>query len=194
MSRLRRVKAGSPKAVRRGEDEEDLVKWFDNLNINNNHPQEIQPPAMDGELLPYQKNGLAWLKVVEGGPSKGGILADEAGLGKTAQIIALILATRLENLERKPNLVICPVSVLDHWEDELIKWVKGQHRLKVCVHHDKNKPSYEAMKSYDVVLTTYDIIARHGANLPFTGTDCSWHRLLCGHQTKPAQTNFKPFS
>lgn len=42
--------------------------------------------------MPYQKEGLAWMRSRETTKLHGGILADEQGLGKTLQTIGLILA------------------------------------------------------------------------------------------------------
>merc|ERR1719382_1831340 len=52
-------------------------------------PAEISVP-----MLPFQKEGLAWMCHQEGPESsvKGGILADEMGMGKTIQAISLMLA------------------------------------------------------------------------------------------------------
>ena len=45
-------------------------------------------------MLPYQKEGLGWLCAQEEGKVRGGILADEMGMGKTLQTIALMIAHR----------------------------------------------------------------------------------------------------
>lgn len=37
-------------------------------------------------LLPYQRQFLGWAVAAEQGPVKGGILADEMGMGKTIQV------------------------------------------------------------------------------------------------------------
>uniref|UniRef100_A0A914DG96 SNF2 N-terminal domain-containing protein n=1 Tax=Acrobeloides nanus TaxID=290746 RepID=A0A914DG96_9BILA len=48
----------------------------------------------------------------------GGILADEMGLGKTCQ--GIIALTILSSQGKGPSIVICPLSVLEHWENELL--------------------------------------------------------------------------
>lgn len=44
------------------------------------------PPELLMELLPYQKEFLGWAVAQEQGSIKGGILADEMGMGKTIQV------------------------------------------------------------------------------------------------------------
>jgi len=45
--------------------------------------EDPQPPGLALELLPFQREGLHWMRVQEKGIYKGGILADEMGMGKT---------------------------------------------------------------------------------------------------------------
>ena len=51
-----------------------------------------------------------------------GILADEMGLGKTLQTVSVLGVTTLDLLDRKPHLVIVPLSVLGNWQREFAKW------------------------------------------------------------------------
>ena len=45
---------------------------------------------------------------------QGGILADEMGMGKTIQMISLLLSNR----QNKPNLIIAPTVAILQWESE----------------------------------------------------------------------------
>lgn len=50
---------------------------------------QMEPPAeMLMSLLPFQKEFLAWAVAQEQGEVRGGILADEMGMGKTIQVCA----------------------------------------------------------------------------------------------------------
>ena len=51
------------------------------------------PPELLMTLLPYQKEFLAWAVKQEQGDIKGGILADEMGMGKTIQVQSTYLNT-----------------------------------------------------------------------------------------------------
>ncbi|KAL4982726.1 P-loop containing nucleoside triphosphate hydrolase protein [Aspergillus falconensis] len=79
------------------------------------------------DLKPYQVTGMIWMRDQERGPIKGGILADDCGLGKTRQGCGLVWArtrTRESSDARfKPTLVVAPGGVLPVWIRELrITW------------------------------------------------------------------------
>jgi hypothetical protein len=57
-------------------------------------PKAKLPPGLQGQLLPFQAQGLGWMAAQEKSEFKGGILADEMGLGKTIQTIALLLEAK----------------------------------------------------------------------------------------------------
>jgi SWI/SNF-related matrix-associated actin-dependent regulator 1 of chromatin subfamily A len=82
------------------------------------------------ELFAYQKHGAAWLAQIG-----RGLLADEPGLGKTAQAIA----AADEHMDSKLDmgLVVCPASVVANWEREIrlfAPWLAAQFTV---VSYDK---------------------------------------------------------
>ena len=61
------------------------------------HPVEMQPPAGRGFVTPlrhYQKQSLAFMVETERNHRRGGFLADEVGMGKSAVVLALVAANR----------------------------------------------------------------------------------------------------
>jgi DNA repair protein RAD16 len=48
-----------------------------------NPTRAIQPDGLSLKLLPFQLEGLDWMRKQEASEWKGGILADEMGMGKT---------------------------------------------------------------------------------------------------------------
>ncbi|KAI8319070.1 hypothetical protein GQ54DRAFT_265935 [Martensiomyces pterosporus] len=123
-------------------------------------PQMIdQPPELRMKLLPFQREGVWWMARQEGTFFHGGILADEMGMGKTLQTIALMLVNR-----GKPTLVICPTVALLQWKSEIeaatdalsVFLFYGNERKKIVDEHGCVDNS--EFDKYDVVLTTYAVL------------------------------------
>ena len=91
-------------------------------------------PAFVGELRPYQRRGLAWLRFLDR-LGLGGCLADDMGLGKTATTLAHLLD------RPGPHLVICPLSVVHNWEAEAARFAPA---LRVVVHHGAERAERRA--------------------------------------------------
>ncbi|KAI9178163.1 hypothetical protein LWI28_023450 [Acer negundo] len=185
-----RRKKGRGKRKRKGDPpllweiwEDENEKWIDEhlmddvgLDQQNgtiaetaDEPQDLMMP-----LLRYQKEWLAWALKQEGSEIKGGILADEMGMGKTIQAIALVLAKReIYRTIGEPNepsssstgmpgiittLVICPVAAVTQWVNEINRFTsKGS--MKVLVYHGSNREkSNKQFSENDFVITTYSTI------------------------------------
>lgn len=138
--------------------------------------KESQPTRMIVKLLPFQLEGLRWMKrQEESADYHGGILADvsllnltsqEMGMGKTIQMISLIVSS----LDlTKPNLILCPAVALMQWKSELEKrTIPGL--LNVLLHHGSNRATKVAeLEGFHVVLTTYAIL-EHGFRKQTYGT------------------------
>ena len=64
---------------------EDIKALVENIRPDEDLPPEMRegsPPALKVLLMAHQKLGLGWLKKQEEGSNRGGILADDMGLGK----------------------------------------------------------------------------------------------------------------
>ncbi|KAH9457613.1 hypothetical protein Pst134EB_009928 [Puccinia striiformis f. sp. tritici] len=82
-----------------------------------------QPKSIKGQLKSYQITGLSFLVHLHANGING-ILGDEMGLGKTLQTLALLVYLKEETSVRcqLPHLILCPLSVLSSWINEIKRW------------------------------------------------------------------------
>ncbi len=127
--------------------------------------QVAVPAGLQATLRHYQRDGLDWLTWVEENGT-GGVLADDMGLGKTVQVLARVAADHAG-----PTLVVCPLTLVDTWRRQAEQFTPG---LRVAVHHGAEREDVaELAGRYDLVLTTYGLLARDEA-LRSVG----WHRVV----------------
>jgi len=116
--------------------------------------EPMEPPkGMLLELLPFQKEALGWLSRQEKSEFRGGILADEMGMGKTIETVSVILKNK--PVKNKPvkklwddcrtvpaeglvlsraTLVIAPVAAMLQWQTEIDKYCeKGSLKVLPAV-------------------------------------------------------------
>ena len=113
------------------------------------------PEGLMADLYPYQETGFQWLsRIADEG--LGCILADQMGLGKTLQVIALFL--REAKLRDAPSLVIAPATLLENWRRELAKFAPS---LSVLLHHGRERTGFpKNLQKFDVVIVSYDTAMR----------------------------------
>lgn len=114
---------------------------------------------------------------------KGGILAEEMGLGKTVEVIALMClhksdpSQRATGPERLPQssatLIITPPAILQQWKSELQTLAPSLNvliyeGLRVEAGKSNNTELLSKCMTHDVVLTTYNVLAKeiHYAETP----------------------------
>ncbi|UCE61564.1 MAG: DEAD/DEAH box helicase [Phycisphaerales bacterium] len=142
-------------------------------SIDETIEQTAQPDRFAGELRPYQRQGLSWLRFL----SKHGLgacLADDMGLGKTIQMIALWLNEREEGDAPGPTLLVVPMSLVGNWQREIARFAPS---LSVMVHHGLERLTGDAFvdeaADHDVVISTYGLAHRDLEHL----AKVQWHRI-----------------
>lgn len=99
---------------------------------------------------PYQWEGIKFLVETD-----GALLGDDMGTGKTVQSI---LAMRLlfQRGDVKSALIVCPLSVLPHWDREMEGW--GPNLQVTVVRGTKEHREYCWQYTTHVWITTYDTL------------------------------------
>ena len=109
--------------------------------------------GLKSELRLYQQTGLHWLWFLYR-HGLSGLLCDDMGLGKTHQAMALIAgAMNLPTTEKRNYLVVCPTSVIYHWQDKLETFLP---HLSVQTFHGVKRSL--SMHTGGLILTSYGIL------------------------------------
>ena len=117
------------------------------------------PEDFAGQLRPYQQLGYSWLAFLRNW-GLGACLADDMGLGKTVQTLAALQLDRQQGNGR-PNLLVCPTSVINNWQREAARFTPD---LPVLLHHGPNRHRGDAFRSQadgqHLVVTSYGTMHR----------------------------------
>ncbi|MCW5966374.1 MAG: DEAD/DEAH box helicase [Bryobacterales bacterium] len=112
-----------------------------------------QPLGFKGKLRQYQLEGLGWIEFLRD-YGFGGILADDMGVGKTAQVLAALEQRRTG--KHGTSLVVAPRSLLFNWRQEAERFTP---KLKVLEHSGLAR-DFNLIDRHDLVLTTYGTLQR----------------------------------
>lgn len=74
----------------------------------------------DSDLFPHQRAGVEFLST-----ARRALLADEPGLGKTAQAIRALKRLQDRGEQVFPALIVCPNTLKSNWQREFDKWWPG---------------------------------------------------------------------
>ena len=120
-------------------------------------PEDVPcPGGLTSPLRRYQETGMKWAYYLFRN-GLGGLLCDDMGLGKTHQVMALILLILEKEAVQAPFLVVCPTTVLSHWEQKLRIHAPG---LQTVVYHGQERSLGKDLDSQSVILTSYGLLWR----------------------------------
>lgn len=118
------------------------------------HLEAFSLSGLKSTLRPYQEKGVLWLNsIYHFGLSC--LLCDDMGLGKTHQAMGLFASIMNDKAAQKPLfLVVCPTSVLYHWQEKLEAFMP---QIKILVFHGTKRRELFG-QDYDLLLTSYGIL------------------------------------
>jgi superfamily II DNA or RNA helicase len=160
--RFRRNQAGLLDALLTAQPDVRVDEVFERVRRGLSRFQGVraaaQPEGFAGQLRDYQREGVGWMEFLrEFG--FGGCLADDMGVGKTAQVLAVLESRRAEG--KGPSLVVAPKSLMFNWQTEAAHFTP---RLRVLEHTGLARDA-ELIASYDLVLSTYGTLVRDAPEL-----------------------------
>jgi hypothetical protein len=107
-------------------------------------------------LRPYQTVGAEWIWFLYENRF-GGLLCDDMGLGKTHQVMAFMLALQEYAFVEDPFMVICPTTVLSHWNEKIKEYAPS---LKATIYYGGDRNLAETYKQGSLLVTSYGILLR----------------------------------
>ncbi len=126
-----------------------------------------QPAGFRGQLRDYQREGLAWMHFLRQF-SFGGCLADDMGVGKTAQVLALLETRRelrVKGEVKAPSLVVVPKSLIFNWKQEVERFTP-QIRVLDYTGIARNVARKKGdFSDCDLILTTYGTLRKDVVHL-----------------------------
>lgn len=138
----------------------DQLRSFDGVK------PATQPRGFRGVLRDYQCAGLGWMDFLRRF-GLGGCLADDMGVGKTAQVLALLEKRRAERAKAgsdsgpRTSLVVVPRSLVFNWLEEAARFTP---KLAILDASGAGR-DFEAFGAHDIVLVTYGTLRRDAARL-----------------------------
>ncbi|KIX10039.1 uncharacterized protein Z518_01120 [Rhinocladiella mackenziei CBS 650.93] len=146
--------------------------------INTTEPYVHLHPHIAQRVKPHQLNGIQfmWREIIEDPKHQGCILAHTMGLGKTMQVISLLVTISLCNQSDDPDirkqipaylresktLILCPASLVENWFDELLMWTPHQAVLGHI--HKFDSPDKSIIRDWSknggILLISYDRFRR----------------------------------
>jgi SNF2 family DNA or RNA helicase len=137
------------------------------------HPEFSLSEKAYQTLLPYQREGVAWLCDLHM-RAQGGILGDDMGLGKTCQTITFVNAAFQCSLVKRV-LIVAPVSVLNVWTTEFAKFGKDVlsrvHSFYGTNVRERNRNLDHVSVHGGVCFTSYGLCANNAERLSQTKWD-----------------------
>ena len=152
------------------------------------------------DLFPYQKAGVEYLVTM-----RRAIIADEPGLGKTAQSLRAIRTAYMRGAEVLPLLVVVPSTLKINWAREVAKWwpemaektvvIKGTATQRVKLLNRILDPAKAGLrgKPYEgprpeIIIINYESLKAHSRLVGF-GSLALKRCLECGGMDPKMKTN-----
>jgi SNF2 family DNA or RNA helicase len=108
----------------------------------------------DQDLFPHQRAGVEFLAT-----ARRALLADEPGLGKTAQAIRSLKKLHDRGEAVFPALVVCPNTLKKNWEREFDKWWPGVNVTVINGSAAQRRGQFD--QESDVIVINWESLRTH---------------------------------
>jgi SNF2 family DNA or RNA helicase len=144
-----------------------LTEWASNEMTTRIAPamalRELESAEGDEDLFPHQRAGVTFLAT-----ARRALLADEPGLGKTAQAIRALKRLEEQGDQVFPALVVCPNTLKKNWAREFETWWPGIRTQVVKGSAIKRRKLLED-PDVDVFILNWESLRSHSRLAPYGG-------------------------
>jgi SNF2 family DNA or RNA helicase len=131
----------------------------------------------DQDLFPHQRAGVKFLTT-----ARRALLADEPGLGKTAQAIRTLKAFQDSGETPFPALIVCPNTLKKNWAREFKKWwPENTPNIQVIKGTAAQRRKQFEDPSVDIIVINWESLRSHSRLAPYGSValarcaDCGGH-------------------
>ena len=166
---------------------EDLGDWAKNLldtrisPANSLRELEQFDSLTNSDLFPHQQAGVEFLKT-----ARRALLADEPGLGKTAQAIRAIKELKDSNEDVFPVLIVCPNTLKKNWEREFTRWWPEATTQVIKGTSTQRKKQFDIAveTSIDVIIINWESLRSHSRLAPYGSIALARCKECGGHDER----------
>ncbi|ORX70904.1 hypothetical protein DL89DRAFT_292475 [Linderina pennispora] len=145
-------------------------------------PATALVPGFLQELYGHQIEACSLMGELEHSSSHGGVLADEAGLGRRVSLVAHILKSKsgcaIGSNGYNTLIVVRNEAGIEQWE-AACKEMLEPGALRISRNHGKSRLSASQMCKHDIVITTSGILRNSSASNALFANE--WHRVVVDH-------------
>lgn len=160
-----------------------LTEWATNELANRITPannlrdlETLEDPSNE-DLFPHQRAGVEFLKT-----AKRALLADEPGLGKTAQAIRALKKLKEEGNDVFPALIVCPNTLKKNWKREFAKWWPDVNVQVIKGSAGQRRKQFE--ETADVFVINWESLRTHSRLAGYGSVALSRCQSCGGHDEK----------
>jgi len=139
-----------------------------------NELRDLEDAEGDEKLFPHQRAGVKFLST-----ARRALLADEPGLGKTAQTIRALKEINDGGESVFPTLIVCPNTLKKNWKREFETWWPGVNVQVITGSSVARKKQFEEAADVFVVnweaLRSHSKLASYGSVALARCTSCGGH-------------------
>lgn len=143
--------------------------------------RELETYEGDEVLFPHQRAGVAFLAT-----AKRALLADEPGLGKTAQAIRALKELNDRGEDVFPILIVCPNTLKNNWAREFARWWPDVSTQVIKGSAVQRKKQFE--QPAQVFIINWESLRSHSRLSPYGSISLTRCRA-CGGQDEKISEN-----